>query len=94
VGDAVLRVSEEERFLEVIMHKSTKPTRQGNSTLRMIRKTILTRGKDTILRLYKSIFRPQLEYCFQACYPYQKQDMEKLEAVQKANKNDLGDSKI
>src|SRR6218665_583297 len=62
MGGKVLKVSEEERYLGVIMHRSAKPSRQGaeaskkaNSTLGMIRRTIVTRDKDTILRLYKSL---------------------------------------
>src|SRR6218665_3105677 len=68
MGGKVLKVSEEERDLGVIMHRSAKPSRQcaeaskkANSTLGMIRRTIVTRDKDTILRLYKSLVRPQLE---------------------------------
>src|SRR6218665_2772809 len=49
----------------------------------MIRRTIVTRDKDTILRLYKSLVRPQLEYCIQVWSPHLKQDMEKLEKVQR-----------
>src|SRR5688572_13267740 len=49
----------------------------------MIRRTIVTRDKDTILRLYKSLVRPQLEYCIQVWSLYLKQDMEKLEKVQR-----------
>src|SRR6218665_2395660 len=49
----------------------------------MIRRTIVTRDKDTILRLYKTVVRPQLEYCIQVWSPYLKQDMEKLEKVQR-----------
>ena len=70
MGGKVLKVSEEERDLEVIMHRSAKPSRQcveaskkANSTLGMIRRTIVTRDKDTILRLYKTLVRPHLEYC-------------------------------
>jgi hypothetical protein len=44
---------------------------------------IVTRDKDTILRLYKSLVRPQLEYCIQVWNPYLKQDIEKLEKVQR-----------
>src|SRR5678816_952042 len=90
MGGMVLKVSEEERDLGVIMHKSAKPSRQcaeaskkANSTLGMIRRTIVTRDKDTILRLYKSLVRPQLEYCIKVWSPYLKQDMEKLEKVQR-----------
>ena len=49
----------------------------------MIRRTIVTRDKDTILRLYKTLVRPQLQYCIQVWSPYLKQDMEKLEKVQR-----------
>src|SRR6218665_3081922 len=49
----------------------------------MIRRTIVTRDKDTILRLYKSLVRPQMEYCIQVWSPHLKQDVEKLEKVQR-----------
>ena len=90
MGGKVLNVSEDERDLRVIMHKSAKPSRQcaeaskkANSTLGMIRRTIVTRDKDTILRLYKSLVRPELEYCIKVWSSYLKQDMEKLEKVQR-----------
>src|SRR6218665_773802 len=90
MGGKGLKVSEEERDVVVIMHKSSKPSRQcaeaskkANSTLGMIRRTIVTRDKDTILRLYKSLVRTQLEYWIQVWSPYLKQDMEKLEKVQR-----------
>src|ERR1043165_7009490 len=57
--------------------------KKANSTLGMIRRTIVTRDKDTILMLYKSLVRPQLEYCIQVWSPYMKQDMEKFEKVQR-----------
>ena len=91
IGGKVLKLSEEERDLGVIMHcRSAKPSRQcaeaskkANSTVGPIRRTIVTRDKDTILRLYKSLVRPQLEYCIQVWSPYLKHDMEKLEKVQR-----------
>ena len=67
------------------MHRNAEPSRQcaeasktANSTLVMIRRTIVTRDKNTILRLYKTLVRPQLEYCIQVWSPCLKQDMEKL----------------
>src|SRR6218665_1183085 len=90
MGGKVLKVSEEERDLGVIMQRSAKPSREcaeaskrANSTLGMIRRTIVTRDKDTILRLYKSLVRPQLEYCIHVWSPHLKQDMEKKEKVQR-----------
>ena len=44
---------------------------------------MVTIDKDTILGLYKSLVRPQLEYCIQVWNPHLKQDMEKLEKVQR-----------
>ena len=36
-----------------------------------------------IMRLYKSLVRPRLEYCIQAWSPYHKTDIEDIERVQK-----------
>ena len=59
----------------VIMHKSANPSRQcvdteqeANSTVGKIRRKIVNRVKDTIVRirrLYKPIVRPQLKYYIQ-----------------------------
>ena len=71
-------MSEEERNSGVIMHRSAKPSRQcakasknANSTvgMHMIRRTLVTRDKNTLLRLYKTLVRPQLEYCIQVSIP-------------------------
>src|SRR6218665_983535 len=79
MGGKMLKVNEEESDLGEIMHRSAKSSRQcaesskkANSTLGMITRTIVTRDKDTILRLYKTLVRPQLEYCIQVWSPYLK----------------------
>ena len=36
-----------------------------------------------MLELYKTLVRPNLEYCVQVCCPYLRQDIEKLEKVQR-----------
>jgi len=65
MGGKVLKVSEEERDLGVIMDRSAKPSRQCaekvNSTLGTIRRAIVARNRDTVLRLNKSLARQQLE---------------------------------
>jgi hypothetical protein len=85
-----LRNSEEERDLGVIVNSSTKPARQcaeaakkANKVLGMIKRTIISREKGIMLELYKSLVRPNLEYCVQVWSPYLRQDVERLEKIQR-----------
>src|SRR6218665_1603537 len=94
MGGKVFVVSEEERHLGVIMHRSAKPSSQcaeaskkANSTSGMIRRTIVTRDKDTILKLYKSLVRPQLEYCIHLHLQFSPKIGE---SAKKSHKNDSG----
>ena len=57
--------------------------RKANRILGLIRRNILHKSKDVILRLYKSLVRPHLEYCVQVWSPYLKKDVLLLEKVQK-----------
>ena len=47
-----------------------KASRSANRILGMIKRTFVSRGKETILPLYKSLVRPHLEYCIQAWRPH------------------------
>ena len=49
----------------------------------MFKRNIKCKNAAIIMRLYKSIVRPRLEYCIQAWSPYHKKDIEVLERVQK-----------
>src|SRR6267154_6881367 len=49
----------------------------------MIKRTINCKSKSIVTRLYKALVRPQLEYCVQAWRPYLKNDIEKIEKVQR-----------
>ena len=49
----------------------------------MIRRSLINKGVDIILPLYKSLVRPGLEYCVQAWSSFPKNDIELLEKVQK-----------
>ena len=51
--------------------------------LRQIRRKIRCKSKDVILRLYKTLARPHLDYCVQAWCPYLKKDINLMEAVQR-----------
>ena len=51
-------------------------------TLDIIRRHIKCKKKDIIVRLYKSLVSPKLEYCAQAWCPYLRKDIEAIERVQ------------
>ena len=85
-----LIVSDKERDLGVIVDNKLKFKEQCNSvvskanaTLGMIKRTIVSRNTKVITKLYKALVRPKLEYCVQAWRPYLKQDIDKIERVQR-----------
>ena len=57
--------------------------KQTNRVLGMIRRTVASRCKDVILRLYKPLVRLHLEYCIQVWNPHLKKDVGVLERVQR-----------
>ena len=44
--------------------------------------TLKVKKKNVIVKLYKTLVRPKLEYCVQAWCPYLKKDIENIERVQ------------
>ena len=90
LGGKDLITTVEERDLGVIIHSGMNPSRQcteaskkGNQILGMIKRTIESRDKEIIVKLYKTLVRPHLEYCVQAWNPFLKKDIELLEKVQR-----------
>ena len=90
MGNNILKKSRQERDLGVIMDSSGKSTEQcimavkkANAVLGMIKRNINFKSKDVIVKLYKALVRPKLEYCIQAWCPYLKKDIDILERVQK-----------
>ena len=63
--------------------------KKSNCVLGMIKRNMKCKNTAIIMRLYKSLVRPRLEYCIQAWSPYHKKDIEVLERVQKRTKNGL-----
>ena len=57
--------------------------KNANRILGLIRRNIVYKSKEIILRLYKSLVRPHLEYCIQVWSPYFRKDIELLEKVQR-----------
>ena len=58
-------------------------SKKANCVLGMIKRNIKCKNAAIIMRRYKSLVRPRLEYCIQAWSPYHKKDIEVLERVQK-----------
>lgn len=90
MGDKEIRKSTKERDLGIIVESSGKVTEQcitaakkANIALGMIKRNINYKSKDVIIRFYKALVRPKLEYCVQAWCPYLKKDMDILERVQR-----------
>ena len=87
-GEELQSVSEE-TDLVIIVSNDLKPSKQcvsvvkkANMTLGMIKRHIVSRDKKTIVRLYKSLVRPKLEYCIQSWNPSLIKDIELIEQVQ------------
>ena len=66
-----------------VAKQCNKAASRGNQKLGMIRRTFTCKNKDIIIKLYKSIVRPSLDYCVQAWRPHLRKDIEVLERVQK-----------
>ena len=89
LGDHVLKSSESERDLGVLVNENGKFSTQcnqvvksANAVLGIIRRHITCKKKDIIVRLYKSLLRPKLEYCVQVWRPYLQKDIQNMERVQ------------
>ena len=80
----------EEKDLGVIITKDMKQKRhvaeiakKGNKILGMIRRTITCKNVQNIMNFYKTLVRPILDFFSGIWNPYLKQDIEKLEKVQR-----------
>jgi len=90
MGDTEIKTVTNQKDLGVLVSNSIKYSEQcseaakaGNKILGLIRRNIQFKSKDIIVRLYKALVRPKLEYCVQAWSPYCKKDIAVLEQVQK-----------
>jgi ribonucleases P/MRP protein subunit RPP40 len=90
LGGKELIKTNEEKDLGVVITDSFKVARQcalaakkGYQMLGMVARTIVSREKQVIIPLYKSIVRPHLDYCVQAWRPHLQKDIDLLERVQR-----------
>jgi len=78
-----------EKDLGVIISKDLKVSKQcsaayskANKMLGVINRTVTYKSTDIMLRLYKSVVRPHLEYCSTAWSPHCVKDKELIERIQ------------
>ena len=90
LGNNHLKESKQERDLEVIINCKGKQFEQcstavnkANAVLGMIKRNVVFKSKDNIVRLYKALVRPKLEYCIQVWSPYLRKDIDMIERVQR-----------
>ena len=90
MNSKTLKVVNEERDLGIIFqddlkfnkHISTK-VQKANSMLGLIIRSFDYLDKNSYIRLYKAMIRPQLEYGNAIWHPYLRKDIDSIEAVQK-----------
>ena len=90
LGNAELKSIVKEKDLGIIIDNTLKFSEQcstavkcANRTLGLIKRTIKSRSKDVIVKLYKALVRPKLEYCVQAWRPFLRKDIDSMERVQR-----------
>ena len=90
IGGKVIGAVNEEKDLGVIVtdnfkvgKQCTKAANKGNQKLGMIKRTFACKDKKIMIKLYKSIVRPSLDYCVPAWRPHLRKDIDKLEKVQR-----------
>ena len=84
-----LNKSNRERDLGIIVdnkcnfsEQCNEAVKSANRVLGITNRNITYKSKDIIVRLYKALVRPKLEYCVQAWRPFLKRDIDNLEKVQ------------
>ena len=85
-----LEVVKEEKDLGVLISNNLKSSahcdsvvKKANKMLGLIKRSFTYKDEQTILKLYKALVRPHLEYAQQFWSPHLKKDVDKLEKVQK-----------
>ena len=89
MGSHKLEAVSQERDLGVWITDNLKPSMQcqyayskASRALGLIGRTITYKSEDVLIRLYKTLVRPHLEYCVSAWSPYYVKDRLLLERVQ------------
>ena len=90
LNDTKIVTSTNETDLGVIMTSDlkseahiSKVTKMGNKLVGLIGRSFEVKSRDVIIRLYKTLVRPHLEYCVQVWSPHFVKDIDKLERIQR-----------
>ena len=90
IGETQVINISQEKDLGVIINESldasthcAKVVCTANKILGMLNRTFENKSKSNILRLYKSLVRPHLEYCSQVWRPYHQKDIDNIEKIQR-----------
>ena len=85
-----LEVVNQEKDLGVVISEDLKVAKQclkaakkGNQILGLISRTFVCRERELIVKLYKTLVRPHLDYCIQSWRPYLQKDKDLMEKVQR-----------
>jgi len=85
-----LRLQVPKRIMGIVITSDLKFSEQcsqayskASRVLGMIKRTIVYKSADTLVRLYKSLVRPHLEYCTAAWSPHYLKDRKLLEKIQR-----------
>ena len=89
LSNQLLHKSDLERDLGIFVDSKAKFSEQcnkavnkANATLGIIRRHFVCKNKNNLVRLYKALVRPKLEYCVQVWRPFLKKDIDIIEKVQ------------
>ena len=90
LNDEIIKTVQNEKDLGVIIQSNlkvdlqcAKVVKEANKILGMVKRCFTYKSKDNLLKVYKSLIRPHLEYCAQAWSPFYNKDCDKLESVQR-----------
>jgi hypothetical protein len=90
LGLSLLNSSDKEKDLGIIIDNCFKfsyqcaaAVKKANKLLGVIKRKVKNKGSEIILRLYKTLIRPNLEYCIPFWNPQLKKDTDLLEGVQR-----------
>ena len=90
MGKECIETTHEERDLGVIITETLDVTKQcvraankANAMLGMINRAFKYKTKEVVLKLYKSLVKPHLDYCIQAWRPFKQKDIDLLKSIQR-----------